>query len=261
MNAATMMGTQPQRPVWLRLVRARPSSFWIQDSRVLTNTATEICSQSDTCGEHVRAGEWLDFRTRRSYAGNVRIAFKEWVVVVDALGRGEQILVLRKGGLLDGGNGFRLEHSSFLLFPTMFHQQRDSVMPSARERFDFLAAHQSDENQIRFEFCAVVVCSERLDNPNFIQRLHGQHIWRDELIAQRFDWGAEAGVEALAVRVYQLPTPIEVPMSPAYRGCKSWVELETDISTDQSRPVLSDEAFDLKLKQFHSALESAPASA
>ncbi len=29
----------------------------------------------------------------------MRIAFKEWMIVVDALGRGEQIIILRKGGI------------------------------------------------------------------------------------------------------------------------------------------------------------------
>jgi hypothetical protein len=29
----------------------------------------------------------------------MRIAFKEWAVVVDALGRGDQIIILRKGAV------------------------------------------------------------------------------------------------------------------------------------------------------------------
>ena len=32
----------------------------------------------------------------------MRLAFKEWAIIVDALGRGEQILILRKGGLQEG---------------------------------------------------------------------------------------------------------------------------------------------------------------
>ncbi len=53
----------------------------------------------------------------------MRAAFKEWAIVVDALGRGEQIIVLRRGGLAESRGGFRLEHSRFLVFPTLFHQQ------------------------------------------------------------------------------------------------------------------------------------------
>src|SRR5512138_2779668 len=54
----------------------------------------------------------------------MRTAFKEWAIVVDALGRGEQILILRKGGIAEGRGGFRPEHTRFLLFPTAFHEQR-----------------------------------------------------------------------------------------------------------------------------------------
>ena len=49
----------------------------------------------------------------------MRTAFKEWAIVVDALGRGAQILILRKGGLREGSGGFRLEQRQFLLFPTL----------------------------------------------------------------------------------------------------------------------------------------------
>jgi hypothetical protein len=69
----------------------------------------------------------------------MRTAFKEWAVVVDALLRGEQILILRKGGLREGRGGFQIEHSEFLLFPTLFHQQRESVIPTAQARYDELA--------------------------------------------------------------------------------------------------------------------------
>ena len=66
----------------------------------------------------------------------MRIAFKEWAVVVDALGHGEQIIILRKGGMAEGAAGFKPEHSRFWLFPTLFHQQRESVLESAQKRWD-----------------------------------------------------------------------------------------------------------------------------
>ena len=62
----------------------------------------------------------------------MRNAFKEWAIVVDALGRGDQILILRKGGIAEGRDGFRVDHQNFLLFPTLYHQQRDCVTPGGR---------------------------------------------------------------------------------------------------------------------------------
>ena len=45
------------------------------------------------------------------HAGAVRTAFKEWAIVVDALGRGRQSVILRKGGIAEGRGGFRPEHA------------------------------------------------------------------------------------------------------------------------------------------------------
>ena len=68
----------------------------------------------------------------------MRMAFKEWGVVVDALGSGEQIVVLRKGGIAEGREGFQVEHEKFWLFPTRFHQQAEGVVESAQVRFSEL---------------------------------------------------------------------------------------------------------------------------
>ena len=49
--------------------------------------------------------------------------FKEWTLICDALGRGEQSIIIRKGGIAEGRAGFRFEHPEFLLFSTLFHEQ------------------------------------------------------------------------------------------------------------------------------------------
>ena len=53
----------------------------------------------------------------------MNIAFKEWALVSDALGRGGQSMILRKGGIAEGRAGFRFQHPEFLLLPTLFHEQ------------------------------------------------------------------------------------------------------------------------------------------
>lgn len=185
------------------------------------------------------------------------MAFKEWAIIVDALGSGEQIIILRKGGISEGRGGFRPEHPHFLLFPTQFHQQRESILPAAQTRFDQIVASFPDPSKLRLEYFADVVAVQRLDSLAAAERLRGQHVWRDAVIAQRFDWGQEKNIHALAVRVFRLPRTIDLPMLARYGGCKSWVELETDVATAGAKPVLADEAFTEKLNQFRSALEMA----
>jgi len=188
----------------------------------------------------------------------MRTAFKEWAIIVDALGRGEQILILRKGGISEERGGFQVEHEQFLLFPTLYHQQRESVISAAQARFDQAAPGWAPPESVRLEFLAEVVAWRQLEALSSAQALRGQHYWREEVIAERFDWGQAKNIVAMAVRVYRLPLPIELPMSPAYGGCKSWVELDHEVNTTGSLPVLDQPVFDHKLNQFLAALAPAP---
>ncbi len=188
------------------------------------------------------------------YVPPVRVAFKEWAVVVDALGRGDQIIILRKGGISEGPGGFQLEHNRFCLFPTLFHQQRESVQPTAQIRYDALAPKLSP-NSVHLQFFAEVADWKFLDSLEAALRLRGQHIWREEVIRDRFDWGKSKSIYAMAVRVFRLPMPVELPMRTDYGGCKSWVELDTIVSTEDAQPVLTAREFNDKLQSFHAALE------
>jgi hypothetical protein len=181
--------------------------------------------------------------------------FKEWAIVVDALGRGEQVLILRKGGISEGRDGFRIEHDRFWLLPTLFHQQHESVLPAAAARFDVIKDTLPAPETVRLEFFAEVADWRRLESLDAAERLRGQHIWKDSVIADRFDWGRDKSIYAMAVRVCRLPKAFEQPMLKEYGGCKSWVELNRDLGIEGSEPVLSDDEFESKLAAFRAALD------
>jgi hypothetical protein len=187
------------------------------------------------------------------------VAFKEWAVVVDALGRGEQILILRKGGISEGRGGFQVAQNRFLLFPTLFHQQRESVIPSAQRRYDEIAPHFPPVDTLRLEFFAEIAYAEQLHSLEQAKALRGQHVWRDEVIAERFEWGREKAIFALAVKIFRMPSPVELPMLASYGGCKSWIELEQEIASDGASPVLDDVEFERKLKRLRVSLSEASA--
>ena len=184
----------------------------------------------------------------------MQAAFKEWAVVVQALGRGDQIFILRKGGIHEGPSGFKMEHPEFLLFPTLFHQQKESVLPGHAAGFDELAADAEARSMVAIEFAARVVESHQLEDFAGVQKLAGQHIWREEVIHQRFEWGRNKGIHVIAVRVLRLSMRVELPNLPEYGGCKSWVNLAKDISTHLATPVLEDAEFARRLGAFRNAL-------
>jgi hypothetical protein len=170
------------------------------------------------------------------------------------LGRGQQILILRKGGISEGRDGFRVEHPQFLLFPTLYHQQRESVTPEAQARFDEIAPRFPPLDHVRIEYYADAAEWRRLDSLSAAEALRGQHCWRDEVLAARFDWGKARNIFAIVARVHRLPLAVELPVLPGYGGCKSWVELEKDIPVTGAVPVLAQPEFDQKLQRFLAAL-------
>ncbi|EEF57217.1 DUF1802 family protein [Pedosphaera parvula] len=184
----------------------------------------------------------------------MRTAFKEWAVIVDALGKGEQIVILRKGGISEGRGGFKPEYSEYLLFPTLFHQQRELVIPFAQARYDKIAPGFPASDRLRLEYFVRVVSAERLDSLERAHALREQHVWRDEVVAERFDWGRDKTIYAMAVRVFCLPVVVELPMLPAYGGCKSWIQVDQEIATEGSQPVLNDAAFEVMHRKFREAL-------
>jgi hypothetical protein len=186
----------------------------------------------------------------------MRMAFKEWAVVVDALGRGDQTIILRKGGISEGRGGFQLEHERFLFFPTLFHQQRESVLPAARLHYDELAPKLSP-SRVRIEFLAEVAGWKHIDSLEAAMRLRGQHVWRDDVIRERFDWGRSKSIYAMAVRVFRLAQPRELPMRPEFGGCKSWIDLGEAITVAEAQPVLAEPELQERLQQFRAALEPA----
>lgn len=171
------------------------------------------------------------------YLRRMRMSFKEWAVVVDALERGEQSLILRKGGIAEGRGGFRPEHDRFLLFPTQFHQQRDQVVPAAQRRYDELVEGWTPADRLRITSWAQVKSWQKLERLEDVEALRGQHVWKDSVITERFDWGREQAIYAIHLEVFRLARPWEGALLPGYGGCKSWVELTEDVSTEGSERV------------------------
>src|SRR5205814_9660094 len=62
-----------------------------------------------------------------------RIGFKEWSLVWDVLGQGRQSIILRKGGIAEGREGFSFRNREFFLFPTFFHEQMAKVRIAAAD--------------------------------------------------------------------------------------------------------------------------------
>ena len=187
-----------------------------------------------------------------------RFAFKEWAAVCAALESGRQSVILRKGGINEGRDGFRVEHREFWLFPTRFHQQPDELVPEARELLTRASSGAPPADTVRLSSYAVVEDVIRVTDESRLPAIRARHILSDEAIAQRFHYRAP-GLHALVLRIYRAPRAIDLPESPHFAGCRSWVDLPAELPTDDLVPVLSDEEFARQRAAIHFALVDANA--
>jgi len=167
------------------------------------------------------------------------IAFKEWAIVVDALGRGEQVLILRKGGIREQRGQFHVDHREFWLFPTQYHEAERSIIPSKRPALGDIAA-RAPRDAVDIEYYVVTDLVVQITDLALVKRLQGRHIWNEQTLQERFHFGREAGLHALLTRVYRRPAAERFAMHESYGGCRSWVELERALSTGGLTPVLGD---------------------
>jgi hypothetical protein len=148
-------------------------------------------------------------------------AFKEWTLICDALARGVQSLILRKGGIAEGRAGFRFKHQEFLLFPTLFHEQAAKLRLPADTP---LPAPRADgQHEIRLRAHVEWTCE--LTDWAKVQALAPHHLWSEAEIEKRFRQDEQPGLSVAFVRIFQLSAPHIFPDAPRYGGCRSWVEV------------------------------------
>jgi hypothetical protein len=162
-------------------------------------------------------------------------AFKEWALICESLGNGRQSLIVRKGGIAEGREGFSFRNREFFLFPTWFHEQ----LASTKLPQETVVPVQL-EDEIEIAFAATIERTAVLTDLAQVRRLGEMHVWRDSVIEERFHYDEAPGVHVAFVRVFRLDPPRKLRMEKKYGGCRSWVELP-EIEDCALVSVISDE--------------------
>jgi hypothetical protein len=172
----------------------------------------------------------------------LRHALKEWAVTCRALADGRQALVLRKGGIAESDDSFRVEHTRFWLFPTYAHQRADALKPEGQALLQQVQIDRPPHGVVRLSHWAEVGGIFQLHNLAAALKLDGLHLLTLQTVQARFAYRAP-GLFALPLRVWKAPQAVDLPETPYYAGCKSWVEVERELPTEGSTPVLGDVDF------------------
>jgi hypothetical protein len=172
------------------------------------------------------------------------IAFKEWAVICEALATGAQTLILRKGGIHEGRDGFRVAHSQFWLFPTYLHQgEQWKLAEAAWPTLEESISGRPETETVAIQYLAEVTDVIQIADESRVSRLTGMHWWSGQTITDRFHYRSP-GLFLLITRTFKLPKAQTLENTPHFAGCRSWVDLPHPISTRDLQPVLSDAEFE-----------------
>ena len=172
-----------------------------------------------------------------------QIALKEWTVTVKALDRGEQILLLRKGGIREEGKDFRVNYPEFLLYPTYEHQKEELLKKQYHQDLHQVLSEPQGGDTITFSHWARVEEVIEVTEQEKVEYLSPQYIWTVDYAQKRLHWKPRHPLSIMLLRLYRLDEPRTLPFSSDYAGCKSWVNLLQSVPLGQLIPVLEEEEF------------------
>ena len=165
-------------------------------------------------------------------------ALKEWSNVVDALGRGRQIILIRKGGIADPS--FGLDADRFYLYPTYFHQGEAEARPS-----------------VSITHWCEVVRTWTIRELEQLERLEPLVVMPRETLEARYRFRPDQALYVIAVRTWELARPAQVRFRDSYGGCLSWISIDDEIDIEGSRRVMSDAELQEKIEQVDALLAAA----
>jgi len=153
------------------------------------------------------------------------IAFKEWQVVCNALASGRQKILLRKGGIHEGRDGFSFAHDAFFLFPTRFHADASQV----REGVVRPAPEWQEGEIIPITHFVRALRAITLFDWEETAALEPLHIYAEDTVRDRFYWQGRnmpsGSIHVAMAKTYALAVPWKILYSPKFGGCRSWIGL------------------------------------
>jgi hypothetical protein len=165
-------------------------------------------------------------------------SLKEWASAIDALGRGEQVILIRKGGIADPT--FGVEAERFYVYPTYFHQPDRAP---------------ADDSVDITHWCEVVR-TWRVHEFDTLLRLAPHVVFPADTLRERYRFRPDQALHIIGVRTWRLAQPARIAAKAEYAGCRSWVSIDDEIDVRGSIAALDDAALHAKLDDIDALLRS-----
>ena len=186
------------------------------------------------------------------------LALKEWAAVVAALGAGDQIVLVRKGGLAD--RNFGVQSDEFLLFPSYFHQPENRFKPEFAHYVEATKGRTEDSETVEITHWCRVAKSFAIRDLDRLLAVSPFVIFADDTIRERYAFRQDQAAHVIVVRTFALPEAISIENKRGYGGCRSWIKLSDVIDTERSQVVLSDAEFAKRAAEIENAIASVAAA-
>ncbi len=173
--------------------------------------------------------------TRSQSDSHYIAALKEWAIVCKAAENGKQVLLFRKGGIMEYRNGFELKHKNFFLFPTFEHQSIDSIRNEYKIELESLENQHNNvnkdnldtaQNTININLFVEVTYFNEINDINKLEKLEKFHIWNLDYVKMRFNYNPKKPLYLMLLRTYKLNDSIKIHNKPEWSGCKSWIQID-----------------------------------
>jgi hypothetical protein len=168
-------------------------------------------------------------------------ALKEWAVTCDALAAGEQVVILRKGGI--GEKRFELPHPAFFLYPTYAHQRPELVQPDAASRYADALGRRDDPDRLPLALWCEIHESFPIRDAAALDAIADLQILTGDYAHERLRWRRTQPLWAVVLRAWRVDDPPVLDVGPEHGGCVSWVELPTSIVLGPREAALDDVDF------------------
>lgn len=174
-------------------------------------------------------------------------------MAVDALTKGETILLLRKGGIREQKGKFSAQADRAVLFPTFEHQKPDLLKPKYRASVEPVSAGWHPHT-ITLKAWAEITHIFLTTEAEKVAAIADFHIWQPQLAQERLKWKPQQPLYVMALRVYPFLEPISIPWQSSYGGCRSWITLAEALVVNATQPILSKADYETKIKTIQTVL-------
>lgn len=182
-------------------------------------------------------------------------SFKEWAIAIAALGKGETIMLLRKGGIKEDSKQFAVKQPKVWLYPTYEHQKPQLLKPEYSSQVKEVVSGWHPET-VDIQSYGEITHTISVTDLEIIEQLEPYHVWNSTMIRDRFKWKPQQPLTVLLLRVFNLPNPVTIPYDRSYGGCKSWIELQKPISVGGLQPAMTAEEYENQVRKILELINS-----